>query len=614
MTEGKKKLASKLIGGMLILFSLIIAGLLCAFLLVNQLNHQAATLYSVRLRATDNLIEADRDAYQARIALLELIHQFRQQGFFKEAFIKSKQEVLENTQQTYERFTHFRDILPEKNLINKQKITAFYTQFSQWKQSALKILTAVEENNIQQAFNFYNSEFYQESFSIMRNSMDFLTIEILKYAENDFKQFKKDSLMIVIVFVTMIALIIICLLGLLLILNIILLRPLKLTIDKLKELSTGSGDLSRNLPVITKDEIGNLAIYFNAFTQNIQQIILGIKKSSAETIRIKEQLGASLEETSAALEQVAHTSSAIKERISHLNQDISFSKDSLDNIQASVGELDSEAEKQAAMVQEASASITQMISSIKSMSSITAKKQKSTEELQQTAEIGNQRLEQTDLSVRKITEYIDKIKDMVKVISSIAGQTNLLAMNAAIEAAHAGDAGRGFSVVADEIRKLAENSTTQSKQISHNIKEILGEIQDAADSSQLTKNAFTQIYEEIKETILAFSEINSNASEMDQGGQQILEAMGLLQEASVNVTESSAKMRLDLQSISEKQNAVLEISNELESSITEIASGNTEIMNAMDYVDSLNQNLDLVIHGLGADVARFIITEVNSSE
>jgi len=150
-----------------------------------------------------------------------------------------------------------------------------------------------------------------------------------------------------------------------------------------------------------------------------------------------------------------------------------------------------------------------------------------------------------EITAKKITEITENSKALQeanKVIAAIAAQTNLLAMNAAIEAAHAGDAGMGFAVVADEIRKLAENSSFNSKKI----KTVLADVQHGIDAvvtaSQESKESFNRVAEQIGTTDSIVQEFRMAIGEQQEGANQILEALKQMNEISVQVKEGSTEM------------------------------------------------------------------------
>ena len=144
-------------------------------------------------------------------------------------------------------------------------------------------------------------------------------------------------------------------------------------------------------------------------------------------------------------------------------------------------------------VEESTASVNEMIASLKNLDKMTNARRESASRLVETAKNGGEKLSNTVEVVRNINNSIGSISDMIKIIDGIAAQTNLLAMNAAIEAAHAGDAGRGFAVVADEIRSLAETTSNNSQEIGSIIRDVMEKIHIAAESSEDTIQAFQDI-------------------------------------------------------------------------------------------------------------------------
>src|SRR5574344_2920468 len=141
-----------------------------------------------------------------------------------------------------------------------------------------------------------------------------------------------------------------------------------------------------------------------------------------------------------------------------------------------------------------------MTANINSVSKILQTNKESMDSLEKASGSGLETVNGTTDLTQKVLEQSEALVEASSVIKSIAGQTNLLAMNAAIEAAHAGESGKGFAVVADEIRKLAEQSNVQGKTISSHLKELQKSINTVVETSKLTANAFISVAENIKET------------------------------------------------------------------------------------------------------------------
>jgi methyl-accepting chemotaxis protein len=207
--------------------------------------------------------------------------------------------------------------------------------------------------------------------------------------------------------------------------------------------------------------------------------------------------------------------------------------------------------------------------------------------------------------VKRINESVSSIKDITGIIASISSQTNLLAMNAAIEAAHAGEAGRGFSVVADEIRKLAEASSVNSKEIGAILKDIVGLIDSATRSGTETNTAFQSIDVEVRDLRDSLAEIFSNMSELHAGGDQILEAMSGLRDASIEVKDDSTAIGQSSSSIRESMSTLKRVSSEVAGGMSEISTGTREISTAMKDVLSNAGRLGEIGESLNADLSGF---------
>ena len=366
-----------------------------------------------------------------------------------------------------------------------------------------------------------------------------------------------------------------------------------------------SGDLSVRFEIATRDELGELGRDLNLLTDNLKQVFQFMKTSSNRGVELKEELITSAEQTSAAASEIAANSQAISHQFSQLSERVAGASEVNQSLKDGLHSLEGYVQEQMAMVEESTSAVTEMISSINNVSDITEKKRAATDILVRTAETGGAKLGATIKVINEINESLDQIKGAATIIQQIASQTNLLAMNAAIEAAHAGDAGRGFAVVADEIRKLAEASSVNSKQINGVIKEVVNRIEIASESGTETEKAFTEIDREVEGVAQSFDEISSSMSELNIGGKQILEAMTGLQDVSVNVNQGSRDMTEGSAKVTEAIDVVTRITSEVANSAQEITLGITEVSDAMMQVTELSGNLGEITDTLEQEAARF---------
>ena len=180
-----------------------------------------------------------------------------------------------------------------------------------------------------------------------------------------------------------------------------------------------------------------------------------------------------------------------------------------------------------------------MIGNISSVSNSMEKMAGEFENLQVDVDKGIAQQHEVNKQIQEIESQSKMLNEANKVISSIASETNLLAMNAAIEAAHAGDAGKGFAVVADEIRKLSETSAAESKKISAQLKGILGAISGVVDASSLSDRSFTAVAEKIQGTGNLVREIKHAMEEQSAGSKQIGDALSYMNDATAQVRTAS---------------------------------------------------------------------------
>jgi len=374
------------------------------------------------------------------------------------------------------------------------------------------------------------------------------------------------------------------------------------------------GNLMTEIRVTSRDELSNLSINLNSFIRQLYSGIQDIKNSSDKNMEIKDLLSGEVGETVSQVEQIKGMTHNISLGVESLKESIAGSSLGVTVLADNVEKMTQEVASQLAMVEESSSAVTEMISSIGNVAVITGKKGAATEVLVETARKGGEQLENTTRIIHEIHNSVDEISGTASVIQSVASQTNLLAMNAAIEAAHAGDSGRGFAVVADEIRKLAETSSLNSKRISGVIKDVIKNIQEAESSGVETQKAFSDIDTEVIGVSQSLKEISSSMSELNIGGAQILEAMDELQNVSVQVTSSSGIISEVSTSFDSGIKTIEMITNNVNNGTTEIENAVDEIAGSMSEVIDLATNLDEISESLSREVDQYKISDSSDGD
>ncbi len=291
------------------------------------------------------------------------------------------------------------------------------------------------------------------------------------------------------------------------------------------------------------DELGKIAGYLNTMVQSLGGSFKAVK---GETLTM-EEVGVSL---SNAMGEMSNATKSINDVIENAKKQTSLQANSIEKTSSTIEEiiktinsLNERIESQASAVSMSSSSIEEMVANIASITGTLEKSDVAVKSLSIATQDGKETLQKSNMVTTKIIEESGSLMEASSVIQHIASQTNLLAMNAAIEAAHAGEAGKGFAVVADEIRKLAEESSSQGRNITTTLKELSTEITSLSESTKMVESKFNDIFalagqvKEMsqnlteamreqangsKEVLVAIKEINAVTQEVGEGSQEML--------------------------------------------------------------------------------------------
>lgn len=342
-----------------------------------------------------------------------------------------------------------------------------------------------------------------------------------------------------------------------------LLKPLLLLNNSINDIAKGDADLTKRLAIKSKDEIGGVVHGFNLFIENLRTIISQIKESKATLQSIDLEMQSTTRKTGNSITQISSNIEDVIEQVTAQSSSVDETVGAVTQIAKNIESLNNLIENQSSGVNQASAAVEQMLGNIISVSRSTERMASAFGQLESYTKNGIEKQDIVNQQLGMIQEQSLMLFQANKTISKIASETNLLAMNAAIEAAHAGAAGQGFSVVADEIRNLSETSAQQSKSIGAELKKIQESIETVVASSSAAKKAFASVSENIQETDQLVRQIRSAMEESEVGSHQITDALKMMNDSTTEVRTSSSEMSAGNQAIlsevKQLQNATIAI-------------------------------------------------------
>ena len=384
-----------------------------------------------------------------------------------------------------------------------------------------------------------------------------------------------------------------------------IIRPLLNVSKILKDISEGEGDLTQRLPVVGNDEVTDIANYFNLTIQKIDGTMQAVQGESSVMKNAAGILSNNMTETASALNQITSNITSIKGQVSNQTEVVEQNNGIVQEISRSIEELNHSIESQANSVVQSTSAVEEMVANISSVTDILEKNELAVERLTNSADSGREIVLKTADAIKQISKESEGLMEATSIIQNIASQTNLLAMNAAIEAAHAGESGKGFAVVADEIRKLAEDSNKQSKKISNVLSGLKELIANVTEDSEEIQNQFNTIFENTQDVKNQEAVIKSAMDEQTAGGQQILDAMQQINTITDEVRSGAKTMAEGGQKIQSEMERLASVTLEISGSMNEMSTGVSDINNSMQAINEQSQQNAASIEKVTSEINKF---------
>lgn len=320
----------------------------------------------------------------------------------------------------------------------------------------------------------------------------------------------------------------------------------------------------------------------------IHELTATLRETVLESEAGSRKLAAQIGDTLSGIARIASEGTGAHERAVALSEQVAQGATATEQIQASVESLVRQIGNQNSLVDQSAAAVEEMSANIDSVAGVARTKRDAALRLAELTENGSQTVEESERLIDEVSESVERVTGMVGIINAIAAQTNLLAMNAAIEAAHAGTYGRGFAVVAAEIRSLAETTAKNAGDIKRTLAELATSMGDARLAGGRTGESFRSIRDEAQSVSAAFSEITTSTEELASGSTEIVDATEQLRNIAAETGTSVDEMKIAAVEVASILTATRDTAHDTSQAMESIGAAAREVSSATRRVSVLS--------------------------
>ncbi|MCG8480650.1 MAG: methyl-accepting chemotaxis protein [Spirochaetales bacterium] len=382
-------------------------------------------------------------------------------------------------------------------------------------------------------------------------------------------------------------------------------RPLGTVSTALTEIAKGAGNLTQRLLVTSVDEVGAVARSFDEFVASLQQMVDDIKGATGTLGELGQDLSSNMTETAAAVNEITANIESVKRQVRTQGEQVDTTASSVEELTRNIDALNEQVSREVATIDATTQTIGAMLTGVEQMLASAGTTRTQLETLHAKIDHGNRAAAEMGSAVEQMAERSKHLQEANSFVVGIASQTNLLAMNAAIEAAHAGESGRGFSVVAEEIRKLADQAAEQSKRIAEEIRGMEHDIGVSVAVTDEARRLFGEIHGTVSQVDGVFSQLAREVQDHGEAGRTIRDALQELTDIASAVHTGASEMSRANEQILRVVAGLNEATLRMQASMDEIVTGTQEINSSVNNINEISNTNREMILDIGGLIGRF---------